>query len=295
MGVYNKSMKRVLKWVLGIVFFLAGVGLIADQVFWDGRLRQLLWLNSRGKDLPPGCMNLNSLMPGGCWGKSMIKDFKIQPQTDCLYTNVNNCNEGVVELVNRCGEDIRVGNMVIPYVRRIEYQDYCVIKLAKDEQDEVVVYKLNDDERDLRESRELTDSLRDVNYDEIEAKGRSGEEKFIIKIKNGVIGMDPTIECLEIGGIVYGGVEGVTIYNRCQEEVKIGGVEIDPYNRIREEKEGYWAIELARNETGEIIARETDGNYASYIPKKNEKLSIGGEAGGKNFEISYTKTKQMCP
>lgn len=50
---------------------------------------------------------------GGCLGKSIIKDLKVEPAIDCLTIEVNNCNGGVLEVTNSCDETFVLGGVEI--------------------------------------------------------------------------------------------------------------------------------------------------------------------------------------
>lgn len=65
----------------------------------------------RIKDSPaPGCVEYIGPAPmGGCFGKSVIKDLRIEPQTPCLRLKVNNCNGGVLEAENTCDDTAYIG------------------------------------------------------------------------------------------------------------------------------------------------------------------------------------------
>ena len=74
------------------------------------------------KDSPaPGCREYWGLAPvGGCFGKSVITDLKVEPEVDCLSIEVNNCNGGILEISNDCDESFILGGVVI------EPSEHCV-------------------------------------------------------------------------------------------------------------------------------------------------------------------------
>jgi len=75
------------------------------------------------KDSPaPGCVKyLFGCAPmGGCFGKSIIKDLKVEPTIDCLTIEVNNCNGGILEASNSCNKPFVLGGV------EIRPQDYNV-------------------------------------------------------------------------------------------------------------------------------------------------------------------------
>jgi hypothetical protein len=50
---------------------------------------------------------------GGCFGKSVITDLKVEPAIDCLTIEVNNCNGGILEVTNNCDETFVLGGVEI--------------------------------------------------------------------------------------------------------------------------------------------------------------------------------------
>ena len=68
------------------------------------------------KDSPaPGCVKYLGPAPfGGCFGKSVITDFRIiTPIPSCLSIGTNNCNGGVLEISNSCNESLVLGEVKI--------------------------------------------------------------------------------------------------------------------------------------------------------------------------------------
>jgi len=67
------------------------------------------------KDSPaPGCIEYWGIPPiGGCSGKTVIQDLQVEPEVDCLTVEVNNCNGGVLEIKNACGERLVLGGVEI--------------------------------------------------------------------------------------------------------------------------------------------------------------------------------------
>ena len=68
------------------------------------------------KDSPaPGCLKyLFGCSPiGGCFGKSVITDLKVEPAIDCVVIEVNNCNGGILEVSNSCSEPFVLGGVEI--------------------------------------------------------------------------------------------------------------------------------------------------------------------------------------
>lgn len=69
---------------LGMLFLLAGTGCLKIV------------------DNPaPGCVKYVGLAPvGGCFGKSIIRDVKVEPVINTLVIEANNCNGGVLSVRN---------------------------------------------------------------------------------------------------------------------------------------------------------------------------------------------------
>ena len=67
------------------------------------------------KDSPaPGCIESIGLPSGGgCFGKTAIVDLKVAGP-ECVAVEVNNCNGGVLEIRNTCGEALQLNGMEIP-------------------------------------------------------------------------------------------------------------------------------------------------------------------------------------
>ncbi len=61
----------------------------------------------------PGCMKVIGPAVGGCAGKTAILDVEVAPQVDCLIVSANNCNGGVLEVRNRCGDPLALGGIEI--------------------------------------------------------------------------------------------------------------------------------------------------------------------------------------
>ncbi len=63
----------------------------------------------------PGCVEYFGPAPlGGCRGKTIIRDLRLEPPSDCLRAEVNNCNGGVVELHDGCAQPLRLDGVFLP-------------------------------------------------------------------------------------------------------------------------------------------------------------------------------------
>lgn len=76
------------------------------------------------RDSPaPGCITYfpQQLTPiGGCFGKHVIQDVRLNPEIECLLVRPNNCNGGTFDIENNCEEEVTVeGHRIRPY--RYEY------------------------------------------------------------------------------------------------------------------------------------------------------------------------------
>ena len=68
----------------------------------------------------PGCVKSIGLPSmGGCFGKTAILDLAVEPETECLTVEVNNCNGGVLEVHNGCDETLVLGGVEIPSSDRV--------------------------------------------------------------------------------------------------------------------------------------------------------------------------------
>ncbi len=62
----------------------------------------------------PGCVRYLGLAPmGGCQGRTVILDLHVAPQPTCLDIEVNNCNGGVLEVYNKCGDPLVLGGVTV--------------------------------------------------------------------------------------------------------------------------------------------------------------------------------------
>jgi hypothetical protein len=62
----------------------------------------------------PGCVEYWGPAPmGGCFGKTAILHLKVEPQTECLAISANNCNGGVLEVSNSCGERLVLNQITV--------------------------------------------------------------------------------------------------------------------------------------------------------------------------------------
>jgi hypothetical protein len=81
------------------------------------------------RDSPaPGCVKTIGVGAiGGCFGKTVVLDLVVEPEIECLSIAVNNCNGGVLEVQNRCGEALVIEGVEMPA------EEYLVLDIAKDD------------------------------------------------------------------------------------------------------------------------------------------------------------------
>ena len=78
----------------------------------------------------PGCVKYMGLSPmGGCFGKSIIHDLKMEPAAQNLRIEINNCNGGVLTVRNLGSQGISLGGVVIAPAK------YVVLDVLGREQD----------------------------------------------------------------------------------------------------------------------------------------------------------------
>jgi len=102
------------------------------------------------------------------------------------------------------------------------------------------------------------------------------------------IAVSPALSCLHLAvNNCNGGV--VTVQNECTSSFVLGEIKIDVKAMAPKD-----SIELFRNASGAVKAKFSSGNFASYSPAKDDRLSIEGKVGNVNVRIQYTKTKPLC-
>ena len=81
------------------------------------------------RDSPaPGCVKTIGVgVIGGCFGKTVILDLIVKPEIECLSIAVNNCNGGVLEVQNHCGEVLVIEGAEIPA------EEYLILDVTRDD------------------------------------------------------------------------------------------------------------------------------------------------------------------
>ncbi len=69
-------------------------------------------------EVAPGCLNHKDDF---CKGKRIIKNLSITPEINCLHIRVNNCNDGLIIVENRCLEEVSIGK-ISPFPNRGEFK-----------------------------------------------------------------------------------------------------------------------------------------------------------------------------
>lgn len=82
----------------------------------------------------PGCADiLSSIFKyGGCHGKTIIRNYKINPKIKCLHTEVNNCEGGKLLILNKCLDDVKIGNVTInkkTYIELMKVNNKTVVNI----------------------------------------------------------------------------------------------------------------------------------------------------------------------
>lgn len=100
------------------------------------------------------------------------------------------------------------------------------------------------------------------------------------------LNVNPRVECLSIDiNNCNGGI--LVISNLCNESFVTGNIEIKPQDK-------YVGLDVLKDEINKYSLIYSDGNFARYIPKQNEKINIIGVLGNQTIEISFIKTKELC-
>lgn len=284
-GIYRRTQSKV------FIYVSTAIGIIFIIIFGRFFIYPFFVPYKIIKDSPaPGCIVHRGISSGGCSGKTIIRDLKIEPEIPCLHIEINNCNGGVLTIYNKCGRDLKIENLDLPYTRVSSYEEDQYIKLIKDENGNAVAK----DFRTLGAGE--FDKLRNNKYDLISTIGKVGNEQFEISLINSKeLKITPSFDCITFRLIRLNWVnDAIQIKNNCEEEVTVNGDIVKPYIKKIEEPGGSYTIEFLKDQSGDVVANQTRGNYASYIPTKTETLSATGMFDGKQFTISYIKTEKLC-
>jgi hypothetical protein len=96
--------------------------------------------------------------------------------------------------------------------------------------------------------------------------------------------MQPDIPCITLKpNNCNGGV--LEVQSGCTEKVHVGDNELAPGESV--------TVEFVR-EGGMVKALKAKGNMASHNPAEDDLVTALGDIGGREFTITYTKTKPQC-
>lgn len=146
------------------------IGLIILVVLISGCLRDEDIIRQATEDYggeivekAPGCEGAG-ISPTGCLGKSLIKDIKVEPTVECLKVEANNCNGGILEIDNKCADDLEVGS------KTVRAGSFRLIEFVRDGAGDIRVI----------EPEGNPDSYNPEKEDTLSAKGKLGETEVII-------------------------------------------------------------------------------------------------------------------
>ncbi len=160
----------------------------------------------------PGCDG-GGWMPTGCFGESVIENITVEPSSDCLKVDANNCNGGVLEVENRCGADLEIGGKTVP-----AGTTYQLLEFARNGDGDIYII----------EPEGNFDSYCPENEDVLSVKGMLGDEEITISYtKKNICGEAKTPEAsgsvsLEMGKTTFGLGEKIEAYVETDETLYTG-------------------------------------------------------------------------
>lgn len=87
-------------------------------------------ISADANDYAPGCIDTTSI--GGCFGQHIIKSAKVSSLINCLEFEINNCNDGVIEVRNDCKTNLTINNKSFP-------ENYFVIDVSRGSAGELII------------------------------------------------------------------------------------------------------------------------------------------------------------
>ena len=120
----------------------------------------------------PGCGF--TLFGTGCYGKHIIKDFVVEPEFECLKIDVNNCNNGELEIVHNCTEDVTIGGLGIDPMEINEQGSYMYVYNYID------AYRTSTGELAVNFTQGVGDPYKPAFNDSITIDGKVGDREFQI-------------------------------------------------------------------------------------------------------------------
>ncbi len=114
----------------------------------------------------PGCRRaIGFPAMGGCHGKTVIADLVVEPEIACLSISANNCNGGVLSIVNACEEPLALDG------QEVQPGDRASFDVAEE-----------DGRYSLRRSHGNVSTYQPAANVEIELAGRLGERSLRVRL-----------------------------------------------------------------------------------------------------------------
>ncbi len=234
---------------------------------------------------PPGCLPRSGFKaPGGCRGKSSIVSIVVKPRINCLSIRANNCNGGVIEITNDCSEDLWIG--------KLRFSPRAARPAGSPQAPEPVHIAPAAEGTMKIVPCVQSGALACLNERVTMLRGLLGGRGLSVMIEGDKAWFNPEIDCVSLQDSRKGRFEGpLLVKNNCSqdlslEEIAVGDMQAQPLQRT---------FELFRNEDSSVDARFVGGNFSKYFPDKTEILKIAGRIGKGALELSYRKTKKLCP
>ncbi len=122
----------------------------------------------RVEDSPaPGCVKYIGIAPaGGCFGKSIIKELKVEPALEAIVIEANNCNGGVLNIRNRDNhQPVSLGGI------DVGAGDYAIVDIQG---------RLADGEYALKKTGSNFSGYIPVTDEKVIIRGRLGSREFVV-------------------------------------------------------------------------------------------------------------------
>lgn len=255
---------------------------------------QWILIPADAEDYAPGCIDTGGMF-GGCFGKHIIKNARISKNIPCLKLEINNCNGGIIEIRNQCQKDVTINGKVFPYRTEIPVNKSY----------DLVVTRIGDKMHIINKSNRLLDEsvaeelgrLKSAAISPIgqELTGKIGQKEFTFTFTQGEL--QKSVECLVItlGRMTGGDLAGIyflSVSNYCDEGVEIEDFSFEPY--LVEGEIDYFTIDVVRKSSGELIPQLAEGNFATYLPDKDDVIELTIRVGEDEAALQYTKTGSLC-
>jgi hypothetical protein len=121
----------------------------------------------RVEDSPaPGCVKYIGIAPaGGCFGKSIIRDLKMEPAIEAVVIEANNCNGGVLNIRNLDSQPISLCGI------EVGPGDYAILDIQG---------RLADGEYELKKAGSNFSGYIPVADEKVTVRGRLGSREFML-------------------------------------------------------------------------------------------------------------------